>query len=191
MGAAVIVLLAAALLLLFQARGFLDHFETRLAAQAGGDARLQAMGQHMEALRGKFNGLLAESIETRLKALEKNIDAGKVGSDDLRAFEELQKDLKLLENYAGRGEAMSFDYAQRDHSRFRPLPDTKPVVRNDELMSEVLELKNLLYFCAAGLLAMGGAAVVGCYWIAQRGNGRYLGLSAEHSRLLPSKDHEG
>jgi hypothetical protein len=173
-----------AALVFVQTGGFLNHLETRLSAEAGGDARLQAMTRHMENLRGKFNGLLAESIEARLKALEKTLETGKIGSEDLRSFEELQKDLRLLEHAAGRGEALSLDYAQREHERFRPVPDGKPVIRNDELLSEILELKSLIYLCAAGLLATGGATVIGCCWIARRGNARYLGLPKERGPLL-------
>ena len=191
-GAAAVLALLLAALVWGRSHQFLTHLETRLSAEAGGTARLQAMTRQMENLRGKFNGLLAESIEARLKALEKSLETGRIGADELRSFEELQKDLGLLEHSARRGEALGLDYAQREHARFRPVPDGTPVVRNEELLSEVLELKSLLYLCAAGLLATGGATMIGCCWIAGRGKTRYLGAPNKRGPLLspPTPDDD-
>lgn len=150
---AILVAVAACLLftvvcvLLFQARGFLDRFETKLTAEAGGENRLQAINRQVDALQGKFNGLLAESVETRLKTLEKSVESGKVGPEDLRVFEELKSDLQRLENYAETSGPALFDYAQHEHSRYHRVPDAKQPVGNRDLLDQVLELKSLFYFC--------------------------------------------
>lgn len=158
------LLLVSALVLFFEVRSFLGHLESRLAV--GGHGRLQAMSQQMEALRGRFNGILAESIEVRLKALEKNLAAGKVGADDLRAFEELQKDIAILERYAGSGGPAVLNEAG-EHDRFRALRSPQPGIRDTDLVNEVAELKHLFYFCLAGL-ATGTGMMLGYYWVNQR-----------------------
>jgi hypothetical protein len=184
------LLLASVLVLFFQVRGFLDHIETRLIAESSGvDIRLRAMGQQMEALRGKFHGLLAESVEMRLKSLEKIVESGKVSADDLRAFEELQKDLKALENYAGTSGVGGLDYPAQEHSRFRPMAQPQ-VVHNTGLMAEVVELKTLFYFCLVGI-AVSAVAMVGYYWIRQRRHARYIHDLVGAMPMLPHQSPDG
>jgi hypothetical protein len=147
----VCILFALVVLLFFQVQGFIGNVETK-RAEAGSDARLRAMDQQMQALRGQFNGLLAESIENRLRLLQKSVDSGKASADDLRVFAELQRDLALLESYAGRGTpvpaAESFE-----HMRYQPLVTAPPprVVRNDQLLDEVRQLKLLFVVSATGI----------------------------------------
>ncbi|MGZ8216051.1 hypothetical protein [Methylomagnum sp.] len=181
---ALCLLLGSVLVLFVQVRGFLGHVETKLAVESGGDSRLRAMSQHLGELRGRFHGLLEESVETRLKELEKTVASGKVNLDDLKAFGELQKDIEALENYAVTDGTQGFDYARREHDRFRAVPELKPVPRNDELLREAGELKNLVYFCAAGL-ATGTALMLGYYWVLQRRNARYLEAMSLRTPLLP------
>lgn len=185
------LLLASALMLFFQVRSFLEHIETKLVSESGGDPRLQAIGLQMEALRGKFHGLLAESVEVRLKSLEKNVEAGKITADDLRAFEELQKDLKLLESYAGAGGTTALGYYEREHSRFRAIPEAKPI-RNDQLLGEMVEVTALFYLCLAGI-ATGTLMMVGYYWMRHRGEARYIHGLVEQMPMLThqSPDHGG
>ncbi len=184
------LLLASVLILFFQVRGFLGHLETRLSAESGGDNRLRAINQHMEALQGKFNALLAESVELRLKTLEKNVESGKVVADDLRTFESLRIDLKALESYAQSSGAMGLDYARQEHGRYQALATQQPVLRNDELKGELAELKTLFYGClavfAVALLAMAS------YWSSQRRTIRRLETLAAPPPMLaspPSDSH--
>jgi len=144
---------------------FSTRLESTLVSPSEGHARIKAINQQMEALQGKFGVLLAESVEMRLKALQRNIEIGKVSSADIEAFEQLKNDLALLEGYAERASANAFDDTQVEHSRFHRLPDSK-VIRNEELMDEVLQVKNLLYFCAASLATT--TVLISGYWIRQR-----------------------
>lgn len=170
---AVFLLLASVLVLFLQVQGFLNHLETKLAAESHGDPRLHAITQQVEALQGKFSAVLAESVEIRLKTLEQNIANGKAGPDDLKTFESLKSDLKLLENYAGRtGNTLGFDYARQEHPRYRAVVESQHVWRNDELHSALLELKNVFYACL-GTLAM-SLLMLGGYWLWQRGRIRRL-----------------
>lgn len=175
------LLLASVLILFLQVQGFLGQLEARLAVENGGDRRLHALNQHMEALQVRFNALLAESVEVRMKDLERNIDAGKVGTADLQVFESLKNDLKTLESYAQRTGALGFDYPQREHSRYQAVATVAPAAAvaatpasNQALRSEVLEIRQLLYSLLAAL-ALALLAGVN-YWLNQRRNIRRLTL---------------
>jgi len=186
------LLLVSVLVLFFQVRGFLDHIETRLIAEsASGGTRLRAMSQQMEGLRGKFHGLLAESVEVRLKSLEKIVESGKVGASDLEAFEALQKDLKALESYAGDMGAGGLDYPAQEHSRFRPMvPQVQAAPTGGQLLAEVVELRVLFYGCLAGL-ALGLVMMAGYYWARRRQHARYLHDLAGQFPVLPRHTPEG
>lgn len=179
------LLLVSILVLFFQVQSFLGHVETTVAtADAGGETRLRAIGRQVEMLRDKLHGALADSVELRLKALERNIDAGKVGADDVRAFEELLKDLKLLEDYAESGPATALDDSRRDHGRFRPLPGGEGGFGKSNLVQELADLKTLFYFCLAGL-GTGTVVMVGYYWVLQRRNYRRIRTVAGQLPVLP------
>lgn len=183
------LLLASALMLFFQVRSFLGHIETKLVSESGGGARLRAMGLQMEALRGKFHGLLADSVEVRLRTLEKSVETGKISGDDLRAFEELQRDIKLLESYAVTAGTMGLDYAEREHSRFRPIPEARST-HNEQLMSEMVEVKTLFYFCLAGMAT--GTLMMGYYWLRHRSEGgRIQGLEEQVPMLTHQSSDAG
>lgn|GEM_PF-1558523 len=156
------VFLCSFILVLFY---FSTRLEATVASPTEGHARIKAINQQIDALQRKFGVLLAESVETRLKALQKNIETGTVSSADIATFEQLRNDLTLLEGYAEAGGANAFDSTQIEHSRFRRLPGSE-VVRNEELMNEVLQVKNLLYFCAASLATT--TVLVSGYWLRQR-----------------------
>lgn len=142
-----------------------NRLETQMASPAAGHARINAISQQMETLQRKFGVLLAESVEMRLKDLQKSIEAGTISAADLETFERLRSDLAILEGYAEAGGANAFDSAEIEHSRFRPLPGSGPV-RNEELMDEVVKVKNLLYFCAASLATT--TVLISGYWLRQR-----------------------
>jgi hypothetical protein len=142
-----------------------NRLETQVTNPATGHARINAISQQMETLQRKFGVLLAESVEMRLKDLQKNIEAGTISAADLETFERLRNDLAILEGYAEAGGANAFDSAEIEHSRFRPLP-VSGLVRNEELMEEVVKVKNLLYFCAASLATT--TVLISGYWLRQR-----------------------
>lgn len=181
------LLIVSVLVLFFQVRSFLGHMETRMVTDRGGDNRLRAIGQQVEVLRGKLHGALAESVEIRLRALEKNIDAGKLGSEDFKAFDDLQKDLKRLEDYAESSTTAALDYGQRDHGRFRhffqPSGSADKTPKNP-MMRELADLKTLFYFCLAGL-GTSTAMMVGYYWVAQRREVRRLHAVARQLPVTP------
>jgi hypothetical protein len=142
-----------------------DRLEAAMTVPPEGRARIMAINQQMEALQGKFGVLLAESVEMRLKTLQRSIEMGKVSASDIAAFEQLKNDLTLLEDYAERSGANGLDGALLEHARFQQTPGSG-MVRNEALMDEVLRVKNLLYFCAASLAAT--TVLISGYWLRQR-----------------------
>lgn len=145
-------LVAALLFFLFQANAYMSRMESR-QVMIGESSRLKAIDQQMEALRSKFNGLLAESVETRLRLLQKNIDSGKVGSEDLRAFGELQRDIELLENYSGHDLPLH-NPTLLEHPRFQPVVSSANAggAAHDGLIIELEQLRQLLFICLSILL---------------------------------------
>lgn len=135
---------------------------------SGGGERLRAMGLQMDILRDRLHGLMADSVEIRLKSLERSIAAGKVNGDDLMVFQTLQNDLKTLESYERASGSPGLESALREHPRYQAAGlATSGVLVNSDLLSEISRLRMLLYVCVTGLLAAGGA-MAGRYWISSR-----------------------
>ena len=179
------LLLISALVLFFHVQSFLERMETRLvAADRGGDARLRAIGRQVEVLRGKLHGALAESVEIRIRELEKNIDAGKLSAGDFKAFDELQRDLKLLEDYAENAPTSVFDYTARDHGRFRPISPKVREAYSTPVRQEFSDLKTLFYFCLAGF-GTSTVMMVGYYWTVQRRDVRRIRAATKRLPAVP------
>lgn len=175
-------LLGMALLLFFQVGSFLKRFETAVPVSRNADPRIEALNQQVAAIQDKFNLLLAESVEMRLKTLEKSVAGGKVSADELRAFEELKHDLKTLENYATVSGIQTFDDAQLEHSRYQRIPEADKAVSTRELLDEVAELKNLFYLSLAGFV--GSAFVAAGSYFRQREDTGQLGADPARPHLL-------
>ncbi len=166
-----LVVLFSMLALFYQFQTELDLLEQRLLteAPAAGGQRLQAIDQHMGHLRDRLHGLMADSLELRLKSLERRLSMGHVNPDDLVLMEALKADLKTLESYASTPGAAGLEYATAEHPRYQadrnaPVP---AIVTQGELLREISRLRTLLYLCLTGLVA-GGALFVGRHWLARR-----------------------
>lgn len=162
--------------------GELNTLETRVITAGRGGERLKAMGQQMEVLRDRLHGLMADSVEIRLKALDRSIAAGKVNGDDLILFQSLQNDLKTLEAYATTPGSRGIDYTPREHPRYQPAgAAASAVLTNGDLLQEIARLRTLLYLCLGGLMAAGGYAVAR-YWLGAR---RAQALEGPQGRSAP------
>lgn len=161
-----------------------NRLETRIAGSTEGEVRIKAINQQVEALQHRFGALLAESVEMRLKALQSKMEKGMVSSADMAAFEQLKNDLMLLQGYADAGGADALDGTAIEHARFRRLPDSG-TVRNQELMDEVLHVKNLLYFCAASLATT--AVLISGYWLGQRSRLHRIGSEIASVPMLAKR----
>lgn len=164
-----LLLLAGILSIFWQFHQKLNSLESRLVLNASGGERLQAMGQQMNLLRDRLHGLMADSVEIRLKSLERSIAAGKVTGDDLMVFQTLQRDLQSLESYALTPGSPGIDLAIPEHPRYHAAGMTAgaPLASSGDLLGEISRLRTLLYLCLTGVLAAGGL-VVGRFWIGFR-----------------------
>jgi hypothetical protein len=185
---AFLLLIALTVVLYLQVDGLLGRFETAASAPPARDPHIAAIDRQLDALQGKFSVLLAESVETRLKTLEKNIDGGRVNPDDLRAFEELKRDLRLLEGYADEAGVQPFDYNLVEHDRYRRLPEAGPSSRTQALLGEVSELRSLVYLCIGGVAA--STLMSAGFWWRERRRARSIGTDRFDWPRLPAPSND-
>ena len=169
-------LILAGLLTLFQElNGELDALEARLVQETGGE-RLHTIGQQMDTLRDRLHGLMADSVEIRLKNLERNLAEGRVSPEDLKLFDTLQNDLKALETYAEASGGRSLEYESSEHPRYQHGAASATTVTTTasaipmpkaDMLKEISRLRTLLYLCLTGLVGTGGV-LVGRFWIQGR-----------------------
>ena len=150
--------------LFYQLEQDLDGLETQLIQDAGGQ-RMRLMGEQMVLLQGRLNGLMADSVEIRLKALERALASGQVTPELLEQFEVLKKDIRSLEDYADGPHARDLGQAIPDHPRLRDMgPQASNGLSKAEMFQEISRLRTLLYLCLTGLFATGGL-LLGRYWM--------------------------
>lgn len=181
------MMLAVMLALFWQFHAELDGLESRLAMETGSGERLKALGSQMNILRDRLHGLMADSVEIRLKSLERSIAAGKISGDDLLVFQTLQNDLKTLESYERAPGSPGLESRAREHPRYQA---AGVVLVKGDLLREISRLRTLLYLCVTGLLAAGGA-LAGRYWISSRRHAVLNNPAAARAPLLNGRPPSG
>jgi hypothetical protein len=149
--------------LLFHAGLFFKRFEDQLRAESGDATRIRMYNAQLESLQDRMTGFIAGSVEAKLKALENSVASGTVGAQEIRMFEELKNELKLLETYSAGRSGNLTDQARLDHPRFQAVGGIGQPASHGELLREVLRLKILLYFSIASC-GLVGAMVCGYWW---------------------------
>ena len=159
------IFLVAGLFAIFhQLQGDLDLLESQLMTESGGD-RMKAMGGQMVLLQSRLHGLMADSVEIRLKALEQNMASGHVTPEVMHQFEVLQNDIKVLESYTQGPDSPNLDTAIPEHPRYASaVAQGAPGLTKVEMFREISRLRTLLYLCLTGLVATGGV-LLGRYWL--------------------------
>lgn len=159
-----LILLAGLFSLFYQLQGELDLLESQLMTEAGGE-RMKSMGEQMVLLQNRLQGLMADSVEIRLKALERTMANGSVTPEVIHQFEVLQNDIRSLETYAQGPNAPNLDQAIPEHPRYSAMPGAvSPTLTKAEMFREISRLRTLLYLCLTGLVATGGV-LLGRYWL--------------------------
>jgi len=181
---AALLLLAAVIFLFFQINVLLADVEYRLNSDASGEGRLRSMNQQMDSLRGKLNNILADSVEIRIKSLEKSIAEGKVSAGDVETFQSLQNDLRTLEDYAFFGGAPLLEEGRLEHPRYQAMGVARmPALSNQAMMAEVARLRQLFYLCLTGLVLGTGVLATRYAWLKRR-NPRMLAAPPPKQALL-------
>jgi hypothetical protein len=183
-------LLAVSLYLFLHTRHVLDQARSRLEqpAQDADSVKIRQYNHQVEVLQEKMTVFIADSVETRLRLLEKNVAEGKVGDQEINGIEDLKRQLRMLENYAaGKGGRLT-DYARLDHPRLQPAPGTAARGADEQLLAEMIQVKYLLYVSVASCGMVG--FLIGGYWWQHANRRRGLPRDLVHLRL-PSRAHDG
>lgn len=149
-------------------------------------AKIRQYTYQVEVLQQKMSVFIADAVETRLHALEKNVAEGRVGDQEIKGIEELKNQVRLLESFTAGKSGHFIDVTQLDHPRFHPVPRSQLTGRNDELLAEIIQLKHLLYVSIASWGVVG--LLAGGYWWQQHGRHRALPSAIVTRHLLSRYD---
>lgn len=151
--AASVALMAVVLVLssfLLSSRDLVTELKEKQLIEAGTALKNPVVSAEVDALKSQLIGLISGSIESKLKALEKNIERGRP-LNALETVKSLKSDVKALRNYA------------------KPVMVEKKaeaVAVNALLMREVSQLKSLIYM-TLGSCGLMFAALAGI-WVKSR-----------------------
>lgn len=138
--------------------------------------RIEAINQQMESLHGQFSVLLAESVEMKLKALSKDMEKGKLNPEDARLFDELEKELQMLEQYSADLAPDQLENNRLEHPRFKPVAMSENSKSDQEIPAQFTELRSIVYFSLSAL----GITLLA-----------FLGYWAKQSHKLPNPHDSG
>jgi hypothetical protein len=114
----------------------------------------------LDALQGRLAGLMKDSVERKLRMLEKSVQNGDFGAEDLKLLEDLKTELAFLRNYAAVGGDLQ---TLGEHERYRMSPDASGIASTEKIDRELVEFKNLVYL---GVAAFGvSALMLGGAWL--------------------------
>ncbi|QSA98336.1 hypothetical protein [Methylococcus sp. EFPC2] len=155
-----VALLVLSVYLFLHTHQFFDRTTAKL--EQGDGARIGQYSRQIAALEEKMSVFIADSVEDRLRTLERNVAEGKVGEQEIRGIEALKSEVKLLETYAAGKGGNIIDPARLDHPRLQPVPGSPPTARYDQMLDELMRLKQLLYLSIASSGTVG--LFLGGYW---------------------------
>jgi hypothetical protein len=114
----------------------------------------------LDALQGRLAGLMKDSMERKLRMLEKSVQSGGFGVEDLKLLEDLKTELTFLRNYAASGGDLQ---TLGEHERYRMSPGASENAGMEQIDRDLVELKNLVYL---GVAAFGvSALMLGGAWL--------------------------
>lgn len=180
------LMMAVSIYLFLSTNQILARFQGSLSEVEDNDAkRIQFYNEKLEALQDRMTVFVADSVETKLKALEKNVTSGTVGTQEIKTLEELKGEVKLLQNYSTGKRGNLTDPARLDHARFQVTPGTQNVTSSGDLLYEVSQMKRLLYLSIASCGFVG--LMIGGYWWHSATRIRRLAVHKSSHPLLVGK----
>lgn len=179
---ALALIISLSLYLFLHASPLFDRIQAQFHEESGDSAKIKNYGNQLQSLQNKMTGFIAESLETRLAKLEKNVASGSVGTEEIRTFEELKEQLKLLENYSAGQDGNLIDPVKLEHQRFQAV---NKLPAESDMFREMMRLKNLFYI---SLASSGFAAVmIGGYWWRSHQRDKQLALAMAQMALTLNK----
>jgi hypothetical protein len=154
--AASVALMAVVLVLssfLLSSRDLVTELKEKQLIEAGTALKNPVVSAEVDALKSQLIGLISGSIESKLKALEKNIERGRP-LNALETVKSLKSDVKALRNYAKPPIVAMAD------------KKVESVAVNALLVREVSQLKSLIYM-TLGSCGLMFAALAGI-WVKSR-----------------------
>ncbi len=183
------LMLTVSLYLLLDTSQVLERFQGKLAGAGDSDTvKIRQYNHKLEALQDRMTAFVADSVEIKLKSLEKHVADGTVGVQEIKTLEELKGEVKLLENYsAGKGGNLT-DTSRLDHARFQLTPGNQNTTSNADLLYEVSQMKRMLYLGIASCGFVG--FLLGGYWWQSNSRIKRLSRYMPQPRLLVGKTGE-
>jgi len=183
------LMIAASIYLFLGTNRLFDRVQGGLAEVEDSDTqRIRQYNEKLQSLQDRMTVFVADSVETKLKTLEKNVTAGTVGSSEINTLEELKGEVTLLRTYSAGRHANLTDPARLDHPRFQITPGTQIPVSNGDLLYEVSQMKRLLYLSIASCGFVG--FLIGGYWWQSHSKFRRLAKEMPGTPLLAGKAEE-
>jgi hypothetical protein len=183
------LILALGIYLLLNTCQMLERFQGRLVSVEDSDTvRIKQYNQQLEALQDRMTSFVADSVENKLKALERNVTEGVVGAQEIKTLEELKGEVKLLEKYSAGRKGNLTDSSRLEHARFQITPGTGDTPSSADLLNEVSQMKRLLYLGIASCGFVG--CLLGGYWWQSHSRIRRLSKESSLPRLLVGKAKE-
>jgi hypothetical protein len=180
------MMLAVSLYLFLNTSQMFERFQGRLGDVEDGDARrIQQYNEKLESLQNRMTVFVADSVENKIRSLERNVAAGTVGAQEIKTLEELRGEVKLLENYSVGRRANLTDPARLDHARFQATPGSENIASGGDLLYEVSQMKRLLYISIASCGLVG--LMIGGYWWQTAARVKRLASDRPRTPLLARK----
>ncbi|UZR29497.1 hypothetical protein [Methylococcus mesophilus] len=124
---------------------------------------LQQYQNELDSLQGRVAGLMKDSVENKLRMLEKSVQGGRFGPEEAGLLEALKSELRFLQNYATQGGQFK---SAGEHERYRMSPELAEDSAAAQTARAWVEFEKLLYL-GAGALGAGTLMLSGA-WLSAR-----------------------
>ena len=183
------LMMAVSIYLFLSTNRIFERLQGSLSVVEDGDARrIRQYNEKLESLQDRMTVFVADSVETKLKTLEKNVTAGTVGTQEIKTLEELKGEVKLLQNYSSGKHANLTDPSRLDHPRFQTTPGSQATATSGDLLYDVSQMKRLLYISIASCGFVG--FMIGGHWWHSASRAKRLANGRSAQRLLVRNEEE-
>jgi hypothetical protein len=163
-------------------KGLNASYSERAAIQ---NPDLQQYQNELDSIQGRVAGLMKDSVENKLRTLEKSVQGGRFGPDEAGLLEALKSELRFLQNYATQGGQLK---SAGEHERYRMSPELAEDSSASQAAQDWVEFEKLLYL-GAGALGAGTLMLSGA-WLSAR-SVQYQPSRQDVFLTGPSEDNSG